>query len=142
MAIEHGWHEHDQLEHVYYYKFLPGWTWDEFFRTTHLEHAAGRTIGDARYDVIGDFSLAPGLPKGLAISSVARTMRASPPNRHMAVVVSTNSFISTMINAGSKLYREIGDNFGIAHTVDQAYEVIVKARKRAAGPTKTTQPYT
>jgi hypothetical protein len=138
MPIHADWDS--QLENTYYYKFQPGWTWDEFFRATDVEHERGKTLGDARYDVIGDFLDAPNLPSGLAISAVARTMRSSPKNRGLVVVITLNRFITIMVNTGSKIYREIGDFFIVAKTADEARQLIQQARSRGVRTTQELQP--
>jgi hypothetical protein len=138
MPIQADWD--DQLQHTYYYKFQPGWTWDDFFRATDVEHERGKALGEARYDVIGDFLEAPNLPSGLAISAVARTMRSSPKNRGLVVVITHNRFITVMVSTGSKIYREIGDFFVIAKTVDEARHLIQQARSRGVRTTQEMQP--
>jgi hypothetical protein len=127
MAIEHGWDE--QVKHVYYYKFLPGWTWDDFFNATQVMHDRGRELGTViRFDVIGDFTHAPRLPKNFAISSIARIARTAPANRQLVVVATTNGFIRAMVSTGSKMHKVIAEYFVVARTPDEARIIIEKAR--------------
>ena len=140
MPIHADWDS--QLENAYYYKFMPGWTWDEFFHETDVEHERGRALGETRYDVIGDFLEAPNLPSGLAISAVARTMRSSPKNRGLVVVITHNRFITVMVSTGSKIYREIGDYFLIARSDDEARRLIGDARRRGVTKTQEMRPPT
>jgi hypothetical protein len=119
-----------ELEHTYTHRFMNKWTWEEFVEATIVEHQQGRALGEQRYDVIGDFLEGASLPGGVGITVVAGTVRRSPSNRGLVVVVTTNAFIRRMVDLGARLQPSLAEAFGVVQTREAAYEYIRKARAR------------
>lgn len=127
MNIELDWDT--VVPNVVHYRFLPGWSWEDFRKTALQEHEWGKSAGVDRYDIIADLSKAT-IPRGTAFSNIVGLFDKGPENR-ITIVAVGSPLARTMITVGERIYPRIKGRFHYADTVEQARALIVSMRKQA-----------
>ncbi len=130
MPIELQWDP--EVDHLLYWTFQGKWTWDEFFDAYHRELEMVKPLNGQRWDCIGDFQDAPGLPSGAgAISHVITVLKqAKELDFGMLVVVTHSGFIRAMVGIATSIQTQFRDSFLVCETPDLARGLIRADRQK------------
>ncbi len=128
MPVISQWDDPDET--IVHNEFSGKWTWDEFFEAnkTAVEMIASKPY---RCDIIAN--MRPGVMESAApaLYNARQVMRTYPENFGLLVVV-INPLIGMLANVFKRFDPELGNKVVSVATVEQARELIAKAR--AANP--------
>ena len=112
------------------YDYEGKWTWEELYEVTRIATEMFKSVSH-RVNVIHNLANNTGLPGG-ALSHAQRFSSQNPENWGISVVVGTSAFISSLIQVFRKVYRQFGERYYTAPSLEKARELLAEQRPPAA----------
>ncbi len=123
----------DESHTLVHYDFVGNWTWDELYPAYYQAIEMEKSV-TYRVDVILDMRQSRRIPANV-LMHVKNISDKQPPNIGLSVLVSNSAFLASMYKIGVQFYAKIGHYFFLTTSLDEAYQMIAKARA-AAQPDK------
>ena len=108
------------------YDYEGKWSWDELYEVTKKASDMFKSVSH-KVNVIHNLANSHSLPSG-ALSHAHRFSAQNPENWGISVVVGTSSFVSSLIQVFRKVYRQFGERYFIAPTLEQARQLLADHR--------------
>jgi hypothetical protein len=127
MPVHIQWDNDDKTAIRYDYEGK--WSWDELYdvskKAVEMFHSVNHKV-----NVIHNLANSPNLPSG-ALSHAHRFSAQNPENWGISVVVGTSAFVSSLIQVFRKVYRQFGERYYTAMTLEQARQVLAQHQPSA-----------
>ncbi len=106
------------------YTFSRGWTWEEYQAAIH---EAVEMVDDLNYTVnmIIDLSNSSLLPSNL-LFNVRNSMQRSPKPYDLAVIVTTNRFVESIIDVLKTVYPQLGAKHPCVKNLEEARKMLAE----------------
>jgi hypothetical protein len=125
MSVRVYWE--DQSKTIVRYDFAGAWTWNELYAAYYEAIAMERSVAH-RVDVILDLRASGPIPAN-ALLHLKNFSEKQPPNIGLSFFVTSNNFIRSLYQVGTKFYGKIAHYFRVAATLEEASAAIAADRK-------------
>ncbi|MFN8373769.1 MAG: hypothetical protein U0694_12955 [Anaerolineae bacterium] len=120
MNVHVSWDDAEQT--IIRYDFDGNWTWDEFHAAAHEAYAMTRSV-EHRVHTISYFRPGAMIPPD-ALVQFRLAMSNAPANRGVTVIVGGSRFTRTLVEVFSKINRTLGERLKLAHSLEEARQII------------------
>lgn len=126
MTITVDWH--DDARTIVRWVFPAHWTWEDYNEAQVASNALLASV-DYTVDIIGDLTVSSSLPPA-ALTGYKNTLRRSPSNTGLIVLVKSNFFVKAMVETLKTLVPSgtPGTDFDFADTIEEA-EALIRQRQ-------------
>ena len=125
MSVTVDWY--DANHEIVLYVFEGRWTWDELY-TAYNQAITMEKNAPHRVDVLLDLLNSKAVPAN-ALLHVKNISNKQPDNLGLTVIVTPNTFVRALYNAGTQFYKGIAHYFRVVPTMEEGLRMIREDRK-------------
>lgn len=122
MPVHIAWDNEDKTTIRYDYEGK--WSWDELYNISNKALEMFKSVSHT-VNVIHNLTNSTNLPSG-ALSHAQRFTSQNPENWGVSVVVGTSGFINGLLQVFRKVYRQFGERYFTAATLEQARQLLAE----------------
>ncbi|NDJ62521.1 MAG: hypothetical protein GYB67_15440 [Chloroflexi bacterium] len=138
MPVRLDWQ--DAAHTILCFEYLGRWTWQEFKHSAREGQEMALSVPQ-RIAVIADLTNGPFVPDG-AFGQVDALTRDASAHWQLVVIVGSTPTITALLRAFKRVYREAGQTYLVADTIEDALNLIEEHRRQntAITPAPDTTP--
>lgn len=104
--------------------YQPHWTWSDFYQA-NMQVAEMMKSVTQQVHVIADYTEAPSIPLGGAITHARNVVKAYPANWGLLLIVTPNTLVVRLVSIFRRTFtRDMGAKTFSAATLEDAYKII------------------